>query len=168
MLDHFLRELAHPEYVHVLLNPIPIYGTAFGALALLVSLFCKSPRAKIPPLILLLAAGLSIWPVLEYGHRAESRVEAQFDPDGREWFETHEARAEKVEPLFYALAGLAVMALVCGGFFPKSSTPLGILVLLLALACLGAGAWVGYAGGKIMHREFRTGPPPPAESAEAR
>ena len=32
----------HPEYVHVVINHVPIEGLAFGALGLFVSLFLKS------------------------------------------------------------------------------------------------------------------------------
>ncbi len=161
MLEKILRDLGHPEYVHLLLNPLPIYGSLLGSVAMLVALFCKSPAAKIPPLVILLLAGLVAWPVQKYGHKAESRVENQLDHDGREWFETHEHRAEKVLPLFYLMAGLAAISIVGCKFLPKSALPLGILMLLLGLACTAAGAWIGYAGGKIMHRELRTEPPPP-------
>jgi hypothetical protein len=36
--------------------------------------------------------------------------------------------------------------------------------MLLAAASLGAGFYIAHAGGKVRHREFRTVPPPKAES----
>ena len=37
MMDAFMRDLRQPEYVHVLLNPIPIYGLAIALLGLLIA-----------------------------------------------------------------------------------------------------------------------------------
>jgi hypothetical protein len=50
--------------------------------------------------------------------------------------------------------------------WPKSSTPLAIAVLLLGMAVLGMGGYIGYAGGKIRHREFRNEAPPKKSAAE--
>lgn len=160
MLSQLMRDLSHPEYVHLLLNPIPIYGSALGALGLLIALFFKSPSSKIAPLSLLAVAGLSAWPVEEYGHKAESRIENNLDADGHEWFETHEHRAEKVLPVFYVMAAAAVGAIVCCVALPKSARLVSVIVLLLAVVSMWAGAWIGQAGGKIMHKELRNGPPP--------
>ena len=44
--------------------------------------------------------------------------------------------------------------------WPKAAQPLVIATMLLAVASLGAGSYIAYAGGKIRHREFRNGPPP--------
>ena len=40
--EQVLRILKQPEYVHVLLNPLPVYGMVCGILALIVALFLKS------------------------------------------------------------------------------------------------------------------------------
>ena len=45
--------------------------------------------------------------------------------------------------------------------WPKTLLPLAALTLLGALAVLGAGGWIAYAGGKVRHIEFRRGVPPP-------
>lgn len=40
------QHLSNPEYVHVLLNPLPIYGVAMGLLAMVVALVT---RARVSP-----------------------------------------------------------------------------------------------------------------------
>jgi hypothetical protein len=35
-----------PEYIHVLLNPLPVYGLSIGVLTLAVALFARSRAAK--------------------------------------------------------------------------------------------------------------------------
>ena len=39
-------------------------------------------------------------------------------------------------------------------------------VIFLAVATLGIGGYIAYAGGKIRHREFRNEPAPPKETHE--
>jgi len=38
MIEH----LSKPEYVHVLLNPLPVYGLAVGVLGLIIALLSKT------------------------------------------------------------------------------------------------------------------------------
>jgi hypothetical protein len=38
--------------------------------------------------------------------------------------------------------------------------PLVLVTLLFGIVVLGMGGYIAHAGGKIRHREFRTGPPP--------
>jgi D-alanyl-D-alanine dipeptidase len=46
MIDTLLRDLRQPEYVHVLLNPLPIYGLASGWIGLIISPFSTQPAAR--------------------------------------------------------------------------------------------------------------------------
>lgn len=41
-LHQLLQSLKQPEYVHVLLNPLPVYATALGVIALAVALLARS------------------------------------------------------------------------------------------------------------------------------
>ncbi len=57
MLEAFLKGLQQPEYVHVLLNPLPVYGVALGLAALTIALTLRSRRARICSLMLILHCG---------------------------------------------------------------------------------------------------------------
>lgn len=169
MFQTFLKGLQQPEYIHVLINPLPVYGLAIGIIGLIVALFLRSRPAQITALILILIAGASAWPVAHYGEEAYDRVLSMADNDGQAWLEAHEHRAEKFQYFFYALALLAAAAIFLPKKWPASATPLTIATLLLALVSLGAGGYIAYAGGKIRHREFRLERPPahnPADSDE--
>ena len=43
MIEALLRDLRQPEYIHVLLNPVPVYGLAAGLIGLLVAI-CQRSR----------------------------------------------------------------------------------------------------------------------------
>jgi hypothetical protein len=38
MLESVLKGLEQPEYIHVLINPLPVYGLAMGLVALMIGL----------------------------------------------------------------------------------------------------------------------------------
>jgi predicted ABC-type exoprotein transport system permease subunit len=158
--QEFLRQLKQPEYVHVLLNPIPVYGMMSGILALVIALILKSRPAQITALVVVVFAALSVWPVGEFGDRASDRVYAMSNKDAQQWLDVHMHRADIGSWMFYATALVAVAALVLPRFRPRTQLPLTLATLLFAFASLGAGAWISHAGGKVRHSEFREGPPP--------
>jgi hypothetical protein len=160
-MQGLLRALRQPEYVHVLLNPIPVYGLLVAWIGLVISFFLKSRRAQIAMLALVLITAGSAWPVFEYGEQGYDRVLAMSDDDGQAWLDDHQARAEKFIYVFYALAFVSAAAIIVPIRWPKSSAALVITVILLAAAVLGCGTYIAYAGGKVRHREFRNEPPPP-------
>ena len=164
MIDGFLRGLRQPEYVHVLLNPLPVYGLLVSWIALIAALISKSLRALIVTLILVFITSISAWPVYEFGEEGYDRVLAMTDDDGHAWLDEHQARGQKFIYVFYALAVLSAAAIVVPLRWPKSSVPLALVVVLLGAAALGSGCYIASAGGKIRHREFRNEPPPPIKS----
>ena len=164
--DILLRNLRQPEYIHVLINPLPIYGLAMGWLGLVIALFLRSRRAQIATLGIILLSAASAWPAFEFGEQAYDRVLTMTDDDGQAWLEAHEQRAEKFEYFFYALALLAVAAVLLPRKWPVTATPLIIATLILAAVSLGAGGYIAHAGGKIRHREFRNERPPAHTEAE--
>ena len=58
-----LRGLQQPEYVHVLLNPLPVYGLLIAWIGLLIAFFSKSRRAQIAALEQVLISSLCACPV---------------------------------------------------------------------------------------------------------
>ena len=164
MIDAILRDLRQPEYIHVLINPLPVYGLAMGLLGLIVAFFLKSRSAQIVALIIVLICAASAWPVYEFGEQAYDRVLSMSDEPGQAWLEEHQDRAEDCIWFFYGLALLSAVALVAPRKWPRSATPLLISVIVLSAVTLGFGGYIAYAGGKIRHREFRNVPPPPKKT----
>jgi len=160
-MSGFLRGLQQPEYVHTLINPLPIYGLGIGLFALIIAMFLRHRSAHITALTVIFLAATSAWPVKYYGDEAYDRVLSMSDETGSAWLAAHEDRADKFIWTFYLLAAVAAAAIVLPRKFPKTAMPLIISTLLLSVASLAAGGYIAYAGGRIRHREFRTGPPPP-------
>src|SRR5436190_21890964 len=93
----FLQALQRqPEYVHVLINPLPIYGLAMGWIGLIIALFLWSRPAQIATLALVLISAVSAWPAYEFGEEGYDRILSLTDDGGDAWLDEHERRAEQV------------------------------------------------------------------------
>jgi hypothetical protein len=161
MIEALLRDWRQPEYIHVLINPLPVYGLAVGLIGLLIALILRSRPAQIATLIIVLVTAASAWPVYEFGEEAYDRVLSMADEPGRAWLDAHMERGERLIYLFYALAALTLVALVVPAKWPRSANALALIALVFGVVTLGCGGYIAYAGGKIRHREFRNVPPPP-------
>lgn len=161
MIEH----LSRPEYVHVLLNPLPVYGLAVGTLALIVALFSKTRAARVTALALVMVSTASAWPVYYYGEAGYDRVKAMVDDAGDKWLDEHMRRGERLIYVFYLVAALSAVGIIADFVVPKAAVPMAVATLILAAANLGVGGYIAYAGGHVRHKEFRFEPPPPARQA---
>lgn len=153
--------LKRPEYIHVVLNHLVIYGTILGALALAVSLVLRSRAAQITALVITLIAAAAAYPVLISGQRAYKVIRNSSDDAGQEALDEHMDRAEKTIALFYLLALVSLSGLLVPIKWPRTGAPLAVATLLLALVCFGLSLYIAQEGGRVKHPEFR----PPESNA---
>jgi hypothetical protein len=156
MIEH----LGKPEYVHVLLNPLPVYGLAVSVLGLILALFSKTRAARVTVLALVTVSVASAWPVYYYGETGYDRVKAMADEAGDKWLDEHMRRGEQLIYFFYVVAALSALGITAEFVAPKAAVPLAIATLILALVSLDIGCHIAYAGGRVRHKEFRFEAPP--------
>jgi glucan phosphoethanolaminetransferase (alkaline phosphatase superfamily) len=160
--ETFSQDLSQPEYVHVLINPLPVYGLAMGVLALLVALMIRSRQAQVVALVLIVVSAASAWPAFIYGEKGYQRVHAMSDTDGQAWLDAHRRRAERLIYFYYVTAAVGLIAIAAPFRWPRIAPSLATFALILAMGLLCIGGYIAYAGGKVRHREFRNEPPPEA------
>ncbi len=158
--EAIFAHLKQPEYVHVLLNPLPIYGLALGGLALGVAMLMRSRRAQITALLVILTGAAAVIPVRYFGDAGYDTVESQSSDEAAAWLDAHGQRAVRAMPAFYALIALVGAALLAPWKWPRTAVYLNAAVLALTIADFAISAWIGYAGGQAVHPEFRSGTPP--------
>lgn len=168
MLASLSQDLSQPEYIHVLINPLPVYGLAMGMIGLIIALVQRSRSAQVATLALIVLSGAIAWPVVHYGEEGYDRVLSMSDDQGQAWLKVHEHRADELAWSFYVLAAVAAAAILAPMKWPKAATPLVLVTLVLSFVVLSLGGYIAHAGGKIRHREFRNGPAPavPVEQDE--
>ena len=130
MTSFFQALQRQPEYIHVLLNPLPIYGLAMGWIGLMIAAVLRSRSAQIATLVLILIGAASAWPVYEFGEQGYDRVLSMTDEDGHAWLDEHQHRGEQLIYFFYALAALSVIAIILPIKWPETSGPLVIGTIL--------------------------------------
>jgi hypothetical protein len=156
----FLAALRQPEYVHVVLHPLPIYGLAAGVFSLVAALLARSRPAQAIALLLIVLSAMAAWPVAHFGHAAYDRVYAMSNDDAQKWLNWHEHLAERIVWGFYATAALAAATLAGQWKVPRLHRIALPLTLTAAVLALGLSGFLAFVGGKIRHSEFRSGPPP--------
>ncbi len=158
-LQLLLLHLKQPEYVHVLLNPWPVYGIASAFFTLAIAVIMKSRSAQMIALLLLTLLGPATFAVVQYGYKGYDRVYAMSNEDSQKWLNVHKERAAKGQYMFYLMALAAMAALVGHWKSYHAARSLTWLTLLLALVCFNLAGWISQAGGQVRHSEFREGPP---------
>ena len=150
-----------PAHLHLILNHLPVIGTAFTLALLLVALLKNSEELKRVSLAFLVAVTLLAVPVYLTGAPAEQSI-MQLPGIEEAFIEQHKGAAQWA---FGAQVVLGVVALV-GWFVTRRGKPLpkwcaGVL-LVLTLAVGGLMARAANLGGQIRHPEIRAGQPPAA------
>src|SRR5256886_8130096 len=140
-MNTFFQHLRDPEYMHVLLNPLPVYGLAFGTLALALALLLRNYRVTVTALVLVFVGAISAWPVYQFGESAYDRVKSMSDPPGEQWLDEHMARGEKLIWTFYVLAAVAATAIAITLKWPRTSFRITVGTLVLAGVTLGTGGY---------------------------
>ena len=159
--------LQQPEYVHVLINHLPLTGLFASLLFLGGSLLIRKRAAVLLSLVLVSLFAASAWPVSVYGEKGYDRVYSLADSEGDANLEHHRALAQSWIWLFYLTGAAGVTATVIGWRWPKRLTPMAAAVVVLAVSSLIAGATIAESGGKVRHPEFRNERPGVSEGSPA-
>ena len=160
MTDFIVRLTHLPDfYLHILINPLPIYGLGIAVIVLIIGLVLRNQGAQVAAMVAVLITAASAWPAAEFGEAAYDVMYARTDKAGDAWLAQHRERANLVV-VYYVEAALAAAALVMSRKWPKSALPLTFVVLLGGIICLGIGGYIAYPAGRVRHSELRTGPPP--------
>ena len=105
-----------PEYIHILINPLPTYGVAIGIGVLVVGLLSRSITMRNVGLVIILLSTGVVWAVVHYGQHAYNHLFPDLDSESKKWADLHMDRAESFIWDFYLTAVLSIIALVV----PKS------------------------------------------------
>lgn len=156
----------NPAHLHLMLNHIPVLGTAFGLALLAWALFKRSEELKRVSLGVLVIVALFAIPAYLTGEPAEEAIE-HLPGVNEDAIEEHEEAAK------FAFAGdLVLGAVALGGLLVfRGSKPapawLHILVLVLAVLVFAMMVRTANLGGHIRHPELSLTPAASADrSAE--
>ena len=159
-MEGLAKAIQQPEYVHVLLNHLPLTGLLVALVLLLAAIIADSRSGMFMVLGMVMLLSFSVWPVAHFGEAGYDRVLSMADDSGGQYLKYHENLAERWAFIYYVTAAVAAGAMMIGSKKTNWLRPLSLVVAIFTAASLFAGAVIAEAGGKIRHREFRYGPPP--------
>lgn len=143
------------DYLHLIVNHIPIFSVGFGLLILGWGLLKKNSSILQIALVFFLIGAVSSYVAMETGEAAEDIVE-ELNVASHDVIHNHEEAAE-IAFWFTILTGIISAV----GFFALSynirwqNTLFGILAIS-ALISLGSLLYTAYQGGKIFHPKNKT------------
>ncbi|MFO1519133.1 MAG: hypothetical protein U1F57_05655 [bacterium] len=153
-------------HLHLILNHLPILGTSFGTLVLLIGLVRKNADIKKIGLFLFVVAALAAIPTYFTGHPAHEIIE---DMPGvtRAFIHDHEEAAEWAFAMVGGLGALSLLGLLLSCRAQGAPSWIFLLSFVLSLGVNGAMVRTADLGGKIRHTENRSDFQPPPESQRA-
>ncbi|MBI4025992.1 MAG: hypothetical protein HY360_13485 [Verrucomicrobia bacterium] len=150
-----MKLFQQPEYIHVLLNHLPLTGLAVAALVLLAGMLLRRHAVMLLGLALVGLLSASALPVVKTGEKGYDRVLAMSDAEGREALEHHARLAKTWVKLYYVTSGIALLGIGAAWRWPRTLMTISLAVFFLALISLWQGKEIAEKGGEIRHREFR-------------
>jgi uncharacterized membrane protein len=140
-------------HIHILLNHIPVIGTMFALIILIIGIIWRSDDVKKASLIIMVITALITIPVYISGNDAEGIIKGE-EGVYEEYIEDHEEFAE-ISFIAMNIAGaIALLGLIIyrkpkilPGFFI-------ILILVVMLVINSMMGWTAHLGGKIHHPEI--------------
>lgn len=141
-------------HAHLLLNHVPILGSLFGVLLLMIGMGMKNKTLEITGLSTMLLAALFTIPAFFSGEEAEHVIEGM---SGFSDFhlEEHEEHAELSLWMMIASGLLSLISLVAYRFAPNRLKIVRLIALVLGLVAFLTMIPLANHGGKIMHQELR-------------
>ena len=151
--------LQQPEYIHVIINVLPLVGMGLGAGLILAGLWLESEGMREAGLALVVLAGVITFPTVKFGQHAYDRLYEQIPLEAQQWLDVHMSRAEKLQWFFYLTGALAAWAFASSRKKKPAAIRQAQTTFVAAGLCAALAGWISHAGGQVRHSEFRLGPP---------
>jgi hypothetical protein len=142
-------------HIHLLLNHIPILGSLFGVLLLVIALIIKNKSVQVTALTTLVVVSLFSIPTYLSGDEAEHSVEHLSGVSEHE-LEEHEEHAELSLWLLLATGVVALASLASYKYAPHFTKWLQLLTVAVGVVGFLNLIPLALHGGKIMHSELRS------------
>ena len=150
------QSIRDPEYAHLLLESLPLYGTGIGLLFLFAALAFREGKCRTLALILICASSASVWPYQDLRAKAQPRILATRDPSFGPLIREQAVRRSDAAWAYYCLAvisGLAVLFSNGRGRFLLYATIIG------GTATFWFSIWLHKKECEVYHRNiFKSAP----------
>lgn len=142
------------DYLHLIVNHIPIFSIGFGLLILAWGLIKKNTSIQQMAMVFFLIGAVSSYVAMETGEAAEEIVE-ELNVASHDTIHDHEEAAE-IAFWFTILTGvISAVGLFVLSYNIRWQNTLFVILTISALISLGMLLFTAYQGGKIFHSKDR-------------
>jgi len=155
--------LGDGEYLYLLLEPVFIYGTSLGLVALVIAYFIKNTPFQILALTLVALSSLTIFPYLSMREKAQGRIEKVYRIESPTRADDFKENTEQRNAQLWLYLTVALTACAAAMIGPRRNW----LGLLLALVCIGFAVrmieysiWMHYQEALFSQPHLKKNDPP--------
>jgi hypothetical protein len=146
------NSLGDAEYLHLLLEPLPLFGLGFGLLLLIAAFLMRDGKMRVLALIVVVVSSASVQPYQAMRTKSEPRILALQDPSFHAITLDQSSRRKSAAWLYYAIAAWGMIALV------TSRKGAGLIVTSITFALCTAGfitaIWLHKKECEVFHRNI--------------
>ncbi len=169
-LERITEALKDPEYFFLVLEPLQVWGVAFGLLGLVITYFLKSEKLQVASLIVITVSALSVVPYLQARKTAQTRIEKVFNvsaPSRSKGFQANTADRLDHRWVYLALAGVAGAAILVGPRRNRLGMGLAVGSVAFSLYAINYGLWMHYQDSLAYHPNLKQNEAPVKEKIRA-
>jgi hypothetical protein len=146
------QNIRDPEYLHLLLEPLPLYGLGLGLVFVIVSLVFGEIKSRMLALAVICVSCASVWPYIDLRDKATPRILATRSPEFAPLFLQQTQRRKYWSWPYYAMTLFSGIALFSARS-PKGRPVLFFVVLFGALL-FWFSIWLHKKECEVYHRNI--------------
>ena len=151
-LINLWQSVRDPEYAHLLLESLPLFGIGAGLIFLCGSLVFREGKSRLLALLLICVSSGSVWPYVELREKAQARIIAMHDPSYAPLIREQTTRRKSTAWAFYAMCLISGLAAILG--MAGKGRALLILTIVAATATFWLSLWLHKKEAEIYHRNI--------------
>ena len=159
-LLHLWSSVKDPEYLHLLLEGVPLYGLGFGLVFLAAAQFMGESKARLVALLLITTSCASVWPYEELRQQSTPRIVATRDPALEPLIKAQTERRSSAKWAYYSLAALGLVTTLTQ--MAGKARPLLAVLVVGAAAMFWFSIWLHKKECEVYHRNIVKYYPPRA------
>jgi hypothetical protein len=146
------QNIRDPEYLHLLLEPLPLYGLGLGLVFVIVSLVFGEIKSRMLALAVICVSCASVWPYIDLRDKATPRILATRSPEFAPLIQQQTKRRKDWSWPYYAMTLFSGIALLSARS-PKGRPVLFFVVLFGALL-FWFSIWLHKKECEVYHRNI--------------
>ena len=152
------QNIRDPEYLHLLLEPLPLYGLGLGLVFVIVSLVFGEIKSRMLALAVICVSCASVWPYIDLRDKATPRILATRSPEFAPLIQQQTQRRKDWSWPYYAMTAFTILAIFTS--HSAKGKPLLFVVVIGGALLFWISIWMHKKECEVYHRNIVRYQPP--------